>query len=232
MPARKVLYIDLENSQRQSRRQFRPLRVKAGQWLQPGHVTPIIRPEGLDLLDPEDAEWLETRIVANQPDIVVLGPIYKLVGGDPTEEQPAKAAATLLDKLRTEHGFALLMEAHSPHGESGRKRPKRPYGASLWLRWPEFGLHIDERGNLTHWRGARDERSWPAMLQRGGEWPWSPLISPQDLLWGQIVGYAEPQLARPTVREIATALETATTNVQRAIDAHRADWDAMWEDNE
>lgn len=232
IPAVRCLLIDLENSVKHTKRQLRPLRAKAGKDLPAGHVYPIIRPQGLDLLHPEDAAWLEERIKADQPDIVILGPIYKLVGGDPTEEQPAKAAATLLDRLRVEHGFALILEAHSPHGETGRKRPKRPYGASLWLRWPEFGLHIDDQGNLTHWRGARDERAWPALLKRGGEWPWSPLISPQDILWGQIVGHSERLLTRPSIRDLAAILDVPKTNIERALSAHHDAWFGMWKDDE
>jgi hypothetical protein len=32
-------------------------------------------------------------------------------------------------------------------------------------------LHSD--GKLEHWRGPRDERDWPAQLQRDETWPWT-----------------------------------------------------------
>lgn len=227
IPPQRVGYIDLENSARHSRRQFKPLRIQAGSQLADDQMFPVIRPDGLDLLDNEDQTWLQNTIETIRPDILIIGPVYKLVGGDPTEEQPAKHAATLLDRLRITYGFALLMEAHSPHETAGRKRPKRPYGASLWLRWPEFGLHIGDQGALTHWRGARDERSWPSLLKRGGEWPWTNSIAPQDVLWQRIVEYCEKQLVRPPQAVIASALEASTSAVSRAVQAHQTEWEAL-----
>src|SRR6266496_2250852 len=76
--------------------------------------------------------------------------------------------------LRTAFGFALVLEAHTPNEANGQRRVMRPYGASLWRRWPEFGLYLAEDGALSHWRGPRDERAWPSRLVRGGAWPWSP----------------------------------------------------------
>jgi hypothetical protein len=60
----------------------------------------------------------------------------------------------------------------------------RPFGSSLWKRWPEFGYCLkltrdsDFHARMCHlipWRGPRDERDWPAGLAAGGSWPWSPL---------------------------------------------------------
>ena len=42
----------------------------------------------------------------------------------------------------------------------------RPYGASIWMRWPEFGLHITDTGQLKHWRGDRDEARLARHLTR------------------------------------------------------------------
>src|SRR6201999_2932346 len=94
-------------------------------------------PAGLDLYGrPEDRDQVEAIVAATRPDIVGIGPLYKMGSGEPTEEAPAKAVAMFLDRLRTEYGFALLTEAHTPWGSQGGKRPTRPYGASLWARWP------------------------------------------------------------------------------------------------
>lgn len=174
-----VLLLDLENSRRHVTRALRPLRVAAGRQADLNlHVS--VHPEGLGINDPGDARRLEELIARVQPDLVCGGPVYKLVDGDPIEEGPAKQAALTLDRLRTTHGFALLLETHQPHESGGSKRPERPYGASLWKRWPEFGLHLATAGALRHWRGARDERAWPSHLQRGGAWPWTVADVPPD----------------------------------------------------
>jgi hypothetical protein len=67
----------------------------------------------------------------------------------------------------------LIIEAHSPYAESARtKRVIRPYGASLWSRWPEFGIYLGETGEIKHWRGQREERAWPHKLRWDQPWPW------------------------------------------------------------
>lgn len=186
----RVLLVDLENSRRQLRRQLRPLRLAAGGGLDGKRLRIAVRPEGIDLLGCEDRRWLATLIEVHRPDLVIIGPNYKMFDGDPCEEKPSKAATKVLDALRERHRFALAMEAHQRHAAAKESRPLRPYGASIWTRWPEFGLHLGEDGALTHWRGPRDERQWPPALRRGGEWPWT-------------VGDAEPVGATNRARILA-----------------------------
>ena len=192
----RVMFLDCENSDRHSKRQFRPLVAKAGSRLAPGNLIPIIRPAGLDLLHKEDQKWLTERVKVNRPELLVLGPSYKLATGDPTDEQTARTVTAVIDDLRANYEVAIILESHSPHGTGGN-RPGRPYGASLWLRWPEFGLELTRTGQLKHWRGARDERSWPAALKRGGEWPWTidptgQLATGTRLGLVQVLGQMEP----------------------------------------
>jgi hypothetical protein len=170
-----VVLLDLENSRRHVRRQIRPLVRHAGDRLTRGGLTVTVHPQGLDLVgSAEDRAFLRDEVIKHHPDLLVAGPVYKMGAGDPTEEAQARAITAEIDQLRELIGFALILEAHSPYAASGKtQRPLRPYGASLWSRWPEFGIHLGEDGKLTHWRGARDEREWPARLQRGGSWPWT-----------------------------------------------------------
>lgn len=166
--------VDCENSRKHLRRTLRPLSLKVAKELSEGSVHVISRPQGIDLLDPVDAAWLSAEVRRLDPDLILIGPLYKLAVGDPCEEEVAATVAKRLDELRVAAGCALILEAHSPHPSgNSSKRPTRPYGASLWMRWPEFGLHLEESGELQHWRGDRDERDWPQQLRRGGEWPWS-----------------------------------------------------------
>jgi AAA domain-containing protein len=224
----RVYLLDLENGRRHVRRQMRPLRAAAGDDYKPVpglHVD--VKPEGLDLLDRDDAEWLVSRVDEIRPQILATGPIYKMANGDPNEEKTAKIAAAWLDRIRHDHGCAVLLEAHSPHAVAGKARTLRPYGASLWMRWPEFGLHLSPEGQLRHWRGAREERDWPALLQRGGEWPWTVVDRPRDQLWARIVelcAEAGDQLVR---RDLAEVTGSSLGAVTRAIDEHRDQWDAL-----
>lgn len=222
----RVLYVDLENSRRHTLRKMSELVIEAGPGLQAGQLIPINRPEGIDLLTRRDEHWLETRIEANKPDLLVIGPIYKLAGGDPTSEEVARHVAMVLDRLRTTHDIALAMEAHQPHGTNGGHRPDRPYGASLWMRWPEFGLAITRAGFLTHWRGPRDERDWPAVLARGGAWPWTTGDAKQATFAALMTACRQAGEVL-SVRALSEATGITRTTVHRAIEANKAQWDLV-----
>lgn len=183
----RVLHVDVENSVKQSRRHYRPLRIQAGDRHQPDNLRVEIRVQGIDLTQAADQAWLARAVRSAQPDILCIGPIYKLANGDPTEEKSAKPVAMALDQIRADHGCALLLEAHaakaSVTGSRNRKPPMEPYGWSGWMRWPEIGIWLNKDGGLKHWRGAREERDWPTALRRGGHWPWTPETTKADERW-------------------------------------------------
>jgi hypothetical protein len=170
-----VLLIDAENSVRQTRRKMTALRTLAAERYQPGALRLHIVGHALDLTSADDEADLAARVERYRPHVLLGGPLYKLQAGDPKSEETARHVAGVLDRIRAICGTALILEAHSPYAEGSKaKRPIRPYGASLWSRWPEFGIHIAPDGKLEHWRGARDERDWPNRLERGAPWPWMP----------------------------------------------------------
>jgi AAA domain len=177
----RVLLIDLENTPRQLRREFAKLLAP----LTPDQVRLVksqlfveSHPEGLvlDLMrDPDgDREWVAEAIGDTKPDLLIIGPVYKMIDGEPNDELPNRNLVKWLDRLRVVHGLTMLLEAHTPHDQ------KRPYGWSGWKRWPEFGFHLSEDGRLQHWRGQRDERAWPEKLARANgqvgsrQWLWTP----------------------------------------------------------
>lgn len=226
-PAR-VLHVDLENSRRQSRRRFRPLHIQAGGALVPGQHWVEVRPSGIDLLHLEEQAWLLGLVEQIQPDLLLTGPLYRMANGDPVEEKTAKAVAIALDRVR-ERGCAVVIEAHTPHATGGAKhRPTRPYGASLWLRWPEFGVHIAENGAISHWRGGRDEREWPTLLRRGGEWPWTAACDDKDSKWQRIKTARGEFGEYMTVRDVADATGLTRSVVHRLIGSkgeYATDWE-------
>lgn len=191
----RVLVVDCENSPPQSRRRFRWMvgqvdaaRHKIGlspvDWSQQMFIN--MRPAGIDLLAGNDAAWLEQAIDATAPDLLVLGPLYKLHHENPSDETAARELVWVLDSLRERHGFALLTEAHAGNSnDANGDRMMRPLGSSLFRRWPEFGFGLrrakDDPGgsrasvvDVVSWRGSREERSWPSKLQHSHILPWMP----------------------------------------------------------
>jgi hypothetical protein len=185
MEPRKVLLVDLENGTRHLRRALRALWDHAsaiGRPVQRGMLTVESRPSGIDLTGIEDRAWLRRLCEHVHPDLLVIGPLYRMHAADMNAEEPARLLTRTIDEIRASVGCAVVLETHAPHGQSGMVRNLRPVGSSLFRRWPEFGYGLrqqDEDGhvmNLVAWRGARDERDFPTQLARGGpqEWPWSP----------------------------------------------------------
>lgn len=224
----KVVLLDLENSRRHVRRQLRPLRITAGSRLDPTRLVVSVASEGIDLLREEGRMALDDLLGRTIPDLFIVGPLYKLATGDPKDEEQAQAVRTVLDGHRAAYGCALLIEAHQPYATGGgRARPLRPYGASLWSRWPEFGIAITDRHELLHWRGARDERQWPAALKRGGEWPWTVQTDPRAVTFARILDATRDTGQRLSVRALAEAIGNGAdrNQIQRAIDANRHEYD-------
>jgi len=181
---RTVLLVDCENPRAQLRREFpkawRALPEDARRAVT-DRLTVVLRADGLVLDDPADRlgdrAGLTTLVEAVNPDLVLIGPVYKLMAGDPSAEPDTRNLANYLGRLRgAEAHRALVIEAHAPHAD------KRPYGWSGWKRWPEFGFHLLADGTLRPFRGGRDDaRAWPIALRRGSEtdWPWQRTEQPE-----------------------------------------------------
>jgi hypothetical protein len=220
----RVLVVDLENGRRHVRREFRPLRVKA-RGAADDNVIVRVRGAGIDLLTPEDRRWLEERVRVAKPDVIFIGPIYKMANGDPNDETTGKPISAALDYLRTQYHCALVIEAHSGHANGSTKRPERPIGWSGWMRWPEFGLYLAQEGQLRHWRGDRDQRDWPSLLKRGGEWPWIAEFRSRDVTFAKVVEEIKRAGEVLSLRELAKRLGGHHTQIARAIEANKGQWE-------
>ncbi len=90
-PRRRVLLADVENSREQTRRKLRPIAIalKADYSPFPGLYIEN-RPEGLDLSRSDDRAWLTGHVRDTRPELLITGPLYKLMGGDPTSEEVAR----------------------------------------------------------------------------------------------------------------------------------------------
>ncbi|BBC30051.1 hypothetical protein SGFS_013450 [Streptomyces graminofaciens] len=201
----KVLTLDCENGEAASRRKFRPLLAAAEGLEQPvrrGQFHIECRPQGLDLTRPSDRAWAMRRVEKIKPDVLIIGPVYRLHAGNPNDEELARKVSVVIDEARATAGCTVLMEAHAPHGNNMGPRSLRPLGSSLWMRWPEFGFGLrpveDEKSaqnvegargrRVVPWRGSRDERDWPQFIKQGEKWPW---ISYKPIDADQYSGYSE-----------------------------------------
>jgi replicative DNA helicase len=201
----RVLTLDCENGEAASRRKFRPLLAAADSLEQPvrrGQFHIECRPSGLDLTRPSDRAWVMRRIEKIKPDVLIIGPVYRLHAGNPNDEELARKVSVVIDEARATAGCTVLMEAHAPHGGNIGPRSLRPLGSSLWMRWPEFGFGLrpveDEKSaqnvegargrRVVPWRGSRDERDWPQFIKQGEKWPW---ISYKPIDADQFSGYSE-----------------------------------------
>lgn len=180
----RVLAIDAENSEVQWARNARYMTTMARQYgvTDPGKRVLVSAGTRLDLTRQADLDQVHKLMDSHRPDLVYIGPLYKLVPSAINSDDDAAPLIVALDSLR-ERGVALVMEAHAGHGKAlGGERDLRPRGSSALLGWPEFGLGLrpieddDTMVAVVHWRGDRDERHWPKHLRRGvpGEMPWMP----------------------------------------------------------
>lgn len=185
MEAKPVLYVDVENSERQWRRKTRGL-VTAARMIgtadpEENMILSCIR--RLDITTAGDLGAIHSLIDDYEPSLVVIGPMYRLVPRAIMTDDDAAPVLAALDSIR-DRGPAIALEAHAGHAiGKGGERDYRPRGSAALLGWPEFGFGLapdetDEgksigRANVIRWRGDRDERDWPNAIRRGGRLPWT-----------------------------------------------------------
>jgi replicative DNA helicase len=156
---------------------------------------------GMNLVSHPDQQWLEAMVERHAPDVLIMGPLYRLFRALPGHakhsEETAEAFGDAIDRVRIKHDLAVILEAHAPHGKEGDRADFRPYGASYWLRWPEMGVGLKPRTrwqgrqkvpvpgefDFVFWRGTRDfdiRRPFPQGVRRSK--PWSFACDDEDVL--------------------------------------------------
>lgn len=180
----KVLVVDAENTEQQWSRAAKYVtevaeRRGAGK---PRDNVIVSAGSRLDLTHPAGVNEAHRLIDKYKPDVLYIGPLYKMASKEISTDDEAAPLLLALDSFR-EKNVTLLMEAHAGHGRGGGgERDLRPRGSSSLMGWPEtgFGLRpVDGDASmvaLVKWRGDRDHREWPRHLRRGvaGELPWEP----------------------------------------------------------
>ncbi|WP_294567581.1 AAA family ATPase [uncultured Arthrobacter sp.] len=185
----RTLIVDCENTRGQVRRKLRPAvewAARVGQ--DPADRMVVDCTNRMDITRDKDLARIHQLLDAYQPDLVVIGPLYRLVPRALQTDDDTAPVLAALDTIR-DRGAALLMEAHAGHAlGKGGVRDLRPRGSSSLLGWPEFGYgmkHIGTEGyaDLIPWRGDREEREWPQRLRKGEGFRWVPHVN--------VYGYGE-----------------------------------------
>ncbi len=180
----RVLFVDVENSERQWRRETRRMAITAerGGLGSPRDYVHVHTGARMDLRKDRDLGLVHRLVDEHQPEILVIGPLYRLTPNGINNDEEAAPLIAALDTLH-DRGLVLAMEAHAPKGSMG-ERNLAPRGSAALMGWPEFGFGLapqdkDETGRIqtaevVRWRGDRDRgRQWPKMLWAGGPFPWT-----------------------------------------------------------
>jgi replicative DNA helicase len=175
--AHRVLFVDLENPRHVVQDSFSKcfaFMAENENQFNKSTLDLLLKPEGLDLRSRRDLAMLESVLQRHRPEVVFIGPLYKLARrkARETDEEMARDLQDILDDLRTRYSFALIMEHHAPQAQGG-VRDLRPYGSSYWLRWPDLGVSFgidpqdQNRRVMGRWRGHRHTSKWPKSFRVG-----------------------------------------------------------------
>lgn len=176
----RVLVLDFENDPEEVRDRLAGMPSHGGDQLRME-----VRPQGIDLRRDADRHWLEGKIAAAAPQVVILGPIYNMLDSDERMRSDSAEAALViarfLSMIRVRYDCAVILEAHAPHGEKGDRAGFRPYGSTVWMRWCNVGLGLSTKENgagetfqVLAWKQSRAKgRDWPTQLTRSTTslWP-------------------------------------------------------------
>lgn len=174
----KTLVVDVENSEKQWRRETHGMARFAANY---GPASPrdnmhVYCGGRMDLRKDKDLGLVHRLVDEHQPEILFIGPIYRLVPNGINSDEEAAPLIAALDTLR-DRGLVLVMEAHAPKGQNG-ERNLAPRGSAALMGWPEFGFGLAPKqdgsgADIVRWRADRDaKREWPVELDRWSQLPW------------------------------------------------------------
>ena len=174
----KTLVVDVENSEKQWRRETYGMARFAANY---GPASPrdnmhVYCGGRMDLRKDKDLGLVHRLVDEHQPEILFIGPIYRLVPNGINSDEEAAPLIAALDTLR-DRGLVLVMEAHAPKGQNG-ERNLAPRGSAALMGWPEFGFGLAPKqdgsgADIVRWRADRDaKREWPVELDRWSQLPW------------------------------------------------------------
>lgn len=191
----RVLYVDAENSDRNIARASRHLYRLARRYADGGNAhgwdDDRLRIKSVWNLDitasREQRDTIEGWLERYRPDLLIIGPIYK-VGRNTRSlsyEDAALAVTDVIDGWRQRFGIAVAMEHHAPGSTEGGERQLNPFGSTVWRRWPDVGVGLKyevgeedgiHRFKVRPFRGYRGSHLFPPEFHRSDyradTWPW------------------------------------------------------------
>ena len=185
LPPRRALIVDCENTWSQVRRKLRPaIESAASRGLDPRDNLVVDCMDRINITRDKDLARIHQLLDAYQPDLVVIGPLYRLTSGALQTDDDTAPVLAALDTIR-DRGAALLMEAHAGHAQGAKGvRDMRPRGSSSLMGWPEFGFGMravaEGIADFVPWRGQREERDWPQRVRRSHGFRWMPMTDLTD----------------------------------------------------
>jgi replicative DNA helicase len=196
MPPVRVLVLDCENDDDEllptSNRLLDCLKKNpdAGE----GRPALFSAPYGMNLRSRRDKSELEQVLEDVRPQLIVGGPIYKMLPQADSTSDPrhAEELQRILDDLRKRWGCALMLEHHAPAGKAGQEREIRSVGGQRWAAWPEvtIALHNSrdpdpEGAEVRFPHPTRGRFRWPKRFDRARfdwDWPWNPILKNDDAM--------------------------------------------------
>jgi hypothetical protein len=181
--AKRVFVVDVENDDIQAKENM--LKV----WPFVKAATPGAKPQihfsrsqNVDLTKPAQRNALIREICSHKPDLVYMGSVYQLAPS-PDHDEVFFSIRNTVDAIRDEIGAAFIVEHHAGHDKDGNGvRDSRPYGSSMWRRWPNFGIglvpmvQVEGVSQLQRWRGDRSRgRAIPMAVKESQTFPWAPI---------------------------------------------------------
>jgi hypothetical protein len=189
----RVLMLDVENDRLQVRNNMRKVYPYLSEMTGNQPMIEWVDIRDVDLSNPVEQQKVIKLAKEKQPHLMYMGSLYRLAPEGDKVDTAFTSVSRTVDRIRAETGASVLLEAHAGHGMANDRNGMRPYGSSMWMRWPEFGFGmVKDRasGNiiLKNWRGHRsDDRTWPVGLRRGNVLPWQGIMADEwEALYGSL----------------------------------------------
>lgn len=187
IPPVRVMVWDLENPMRELRKSGHQLRYRLQRIVSdydPSRLMIMRRPAGIDIDSRHDRNELESAIERFKPQLIIGGPIYKMLPQSKMKDDRHAAATVqnVLDQIRIRHQCALILEHHAPIGQQG-DRELRAIGGMMWQAWPDVSISLKSEDNfqkfvVTRPHPERGSFNWPESFTRGTKWPWEAYYPP------------------------------------------------------
>jgi replicative DNA helicase len=193
---KRVLIVDAEVSRAQLSRSLRQVWSYGSRFVRdpdPSLVAVESVPAGIDLSGGTDRATLLRLVREHRPDIIAIGPLYRITGSDLMTEEGMRVWQRPFEPLKAD-GVSVVMEHHAGNEQPGHARMLRPLGSSAVRRWFSQGIGMrlltcEEHGTIQccaswqrevkveNWRASRDEVEWPHRLRAvdGSVW-WEEAI--------------------------------------------------------